>query len=165
MHFELLANFPEHAETVAGWLCSEWGDSTPRSRDQLANALRARMSLSSLPMHLLAFDGVAVVGFVALKLHEMDSYPDRKHWLGSLYVPVTKRGCGIGGALIEEVILRSRAQGVTLLSLQTERLDGGLYRRYGWEDVERTYSRGDEVLVMERKIEHEAQQDAPRYGA
>jgi predicted N-acetyltransferase YhbS len=115
-------------------------------------------------MHLLALEGEAVVGFVALKLHELDSYPDREHWLGSLYVPVTKRGCGIGGALIEEVILRSRAHGVTLLSLQTERLDGGIYRRYGWEDVERTYSRGDEVLIMERRIRQEAQQDAPSNG-
>jgi hypothetical protein len=67
MHFELLADFPEHAETVAGWLCSEWGDSTSSSRDQLANALRARMSVSSLPMHLLALDEEAAIGFVALK--------------------------------------------------------------------------------------------------
>lgn len=153
MNFELLASFPEHTETVAEWLCNEWGDSKPRSRDQLASALRARMSFGSLPMHLLALDGGKLVGFVALKLHEMDCYPEREHWLGSLYVPVAKRGYGIAGALIEEVVLRSRSHGVTLLSLQTERLDGGLYRRYGWEDVERTYSRGDEVLVMERKIQ------------
>lgn len=115
-------------------------------------------------MHLLAIDGESVIGFVALKLHEMDSYPDREHWMGSLYVPVEKRGRGIGGALIKEVILRGRAHGVTLLSLQTERLDGGLYRRYGWEDVGRTYSRGDEVLVMERKIQQKELQDAPSNG-
>ena len=153
MNFELLARCPEHADTIAGWLCGEWGDSTPQSRNQLAEALRSRMSIDSLPMHLVALDRGEAVGFVALKLREMDSYPDREHWLGSLFVPVAERGRGIGGALIEEVIMRSKAHGVTLLSLQTEHLDGGLYRRYGWEDVERTDSRGDHVLVMERKID------------
>jgi len=153
MTFELLARCPEHAETVADWLCGEWGDSTPQSRNQLANALRARMSEEFLPMHLLALDAGEVVGFVALKLHEMDSYPDREHWLGSLFVPGPERGRGIGGALIEEVILRSKVYGVTLLSLQTKRLDGGLYRRYGWEEVERTHSKGGRVLVMEREID------------
>jgi GNAT superfamily N-acetyltransferase len=104
-------------------------------------------------MHIVAIEGTVAVGFVVLKLHEMDSYPDREHWLGSLFVPASERGRGIGGALIEEVILRCKEHGVILLSLQTERLDGGLYRRYGWEDVERTDSRGDQVLLMEREID------------
>ena len=153
MHFDLLANRPEHAETVAGWLCSEWGDGKPESKDRLADALRARMSVISLPMHLLALEGDHAVGFIALKLHEMDNYPEREYWLGSLYVPASERGRGIGGALIEELIRRSSAHAVTLLSLQTERLDGGFYCRYGWKAVERANSRGDEILVMERRIE------------
>ena len=153
MNFELLARCPEHTETIAGWLCDEWGDSTTQSRQQLATSLRARMSEDSLPMHLVALERKEAVGFVALKLHEMDSYSDREHWLGSLFVPISERGRGIGGALIEEVILRSKVHRVTLLSLQTERLDGGLYRRYGWEDVELTDSRGDQVLVMERETD------------
>lgn len=110
------------------------------------------MSADSLPMHLLALENGVPVGFGALKLHEMDAYPDREHWLGSLFVPPGMRGRGIGSALIDEIVRRVPAHGVSLLSLQTERLDGGIYRRHGWVGVERTCAKGDEVLIMERRI-------------
>lgn len=153
MRFELLADHPELTGLIARWLFSEWGDpALGQSPKQLAERLRSRMSRDSLPMHLIAFDDAVPVGFVALKLYELDSYPDRKFWLGSLFVPPEERGRGIGGALINEVIRRCPAHGVDHLSLQTERLDGGIYRRHGWTEVEKCVSRGDEVLIMERQI-------------
>ena len=151
--FDLLANHPEHVGLVAPWLFGEWGDAARgQSSEQLEAGLRSRISTNSLPMHLLAMKGGVPIGFAALKLHEMGEFPQREHWLGSLFVLPEDRGLGIGGALIEEIVRRASERGVGLLSLQTERLDGGVYRHLGWVAVEKFRSRGDEVLIMERRI-------------
>lgn len=153
MCFTLLSETPQHLRTVAQWLFGEWGDpARGHSLEQLVDRLSSRMSLDSLPMHLLALEQAKPVGFVALKLYEMESYPERKYWLGSLYVPPEKRGHGIASALIEELVNRAYTYRVACLSLQTERLDGGLYSRHGWQPVETAISHGDRVLVMERYL-------------
>ena len=46
----------------------------------------------------------------------------------------------------------ARGLGVPTLSLQTERLDGGLYARHGWVPVTEFSDRGRAVLVMERRL-------------
>lgn len=153
VHFELLAARPQDVRLVAAWLFSEWGDPAKgHSVEQLAEKLRSKISLAALPMHLLAIQQGTPVGFVALKLFEMGSYPEREHWLGSLFVPSAERGYGIGSALIEEVIRRAQNHRVSKLSLQTENLSGGLYLKHGWKPVEQIESDGDQVLVMERDI-------------
>ncbi len=151
MRIELLKDFPEHVDVIARWLNSEWGK--PESGDdekQLASRLRSRMSHDSLPMHLIALEGSVPVGFIALKLYEMDSHPDREHWLGSLFVPLEHRGRGIGHALIREIIHRSQSFAINRLSLQTKRLDGGLYSQHGWIGVEKFNTGSEDVLIMER---------------
>ena len=45
--------------------------------------------------------------------------------------------------------------GVAMLSLQTEREDGGLYRKLGWVPVERVRYHGVDVTVMERHLKPE----------
>lgn len=153
MTIDLLANHPGCVGTVAAWLVREWGDpQDPTAVETLTAALRSRMSHDALPMHLLAIEDGQAAGFIALKLWEMDHDPDREHWLGSLFVPAERRGRGIGSALIEELLQRCPRHRVTRLSLQTERLDGGLYLRHGWTPVGNILSHGDEVLIMERRL-------------
>ena len=163
MRFALLAELPQHIGTVAEWLFNEWGDSSQgQSSAKLASRLSERMSLSELPMHILALCEESPVGFAAIKLNEMDEYPDRRHWLGSLYVLHERRQQGIGSALVEEVIRRSEFYNIDCLSLQTEHVTGGLYGRFGWTEVEKITSEGDEILVMERLAEPKmGEQDVP----
>lgn len=143
----------------AKWISKSWRREVSTIRDSLfegssaenlADGLRSRMSTDGLPMHVIAIRGDKVVGFGALKLREMKICEDREHWLGSLYVPPEQRGRGIASGLIEEIVRRGRERGVTFLSLQTERLDGGLYSKIGWTSVEKVHYKGLEVLVMER---------------
>lgn len=118
MTIDLLANHPGFVGTVATWLVHEWGDpQDPTAVENLTAALRSRMSLDALPMHLLAIEDGQAVGFIALKLWEMDHDPDREHWLGSLFVPPAHRGRGIALALIDELLKRCPLHGVTRLTL------------------------------------------------
>ncbi|MDB2356031.1 hypothetical protein N9V89_02245 [Pseudoalteromonas sp.] len=38
------------------------------------------------------------------------------------------------------------------IHLQTEKLDGGLYKQLGWQPIEQVNNRGVEVLVMSKHI-------------
>jgi GNAT superfamily N-acetyltransferase len=78
----------------------------------------------------------------------MPEYPDKEHWLGSVFVTPEHRGKSIGGLLANKVAEIAQSKGVKELYLSTERLDGGFYLRAGWTPYERTISRSDEVLVM-----------------
>lgn len=85
MRITPLATKVEAIPTVARWLYEEWGhrregNSYERTCQQLIEAA----ANDSLPMYLVAVEGGTVVGCAALKIREMDIYPNREHWLGSV---------------------------------------------------------------------------------
>lgn len=151
IEFKLLAEVPDALPTIAEWLYNEWGyKSTPSSPLMIQQRLRAKMSLYEIPVHIVALDNNRPVGFIALRLHEIEKYTEREHWLGSLYVEESQRGNKLGSTLIHEVEKHAQAHQVKCLTLQTVRLDGGLYTKHGWSPVEQTTSHDGEVLIMEK---------------
>lgn len=156
MQYQLLADRPDAIPIVGRWLYEEWGRSIKGNTvEKACDRIRQRVSKDHLPLHILAVENGVVVGFAALKLREMDIYPEREHWLGSVYVPPEHRGNGIATFLIQTVVSLAPRYGVSILSLQTEREDGGLYTRLGWVPVERVRYHGVDVVVMERHLKVE----------
>jgi GNAT superfamily N-acetyltransferase len=96
--------------------------------------------------------GDEVIGSAELKYREMAIYPEKEHWLGGVFVIPKHRGKGIAARLVESVVETARALDVAVLHIQTQRLDGGLYRALGWQATEQTKNRGLDVLVMERAL-------------
>jgi GNAT superfamily N-acetyltransferase len=82
----------------------------------------------------------------------MSIYPEKEFWLESLFVSPEFRGCGIGSALAEEIAVIAKGFGVKELYLQTENLDGGLYKRLGWNIIETTEYNSVWVAVMVRQL-------------
>ncbi len=174
IHF--LADRPDALPLVAGWLYTEWGRRDPsNSPEATAEHLAAELSRDRLPIVVVAaYDGV-VVGTAALKLHELQArFPDLRHWLGGVYVSADARGRGIAGALVRYVEQLAVDRGITVLHLQTERLDGGLYAREGFEPLVQIEDRGLPVLVMAKALApgaditssmQSAQESAPASGA
>ena len=95
----------------------------------------------------------SLLGVVQLKLHEMDIYPERESWIGSLFVEPKYGGKGIGSALANKIVIIAADFGIKELYLQTEAVDGGLYQQLGWHSIETVRSRGVDVTVMVRKID------------
>jgi len=96
----------------------------------------------------------AIVGVAALKLHEMfDLYPDKKFWLGGVFVAPEFRGRGFGSALALKIVEIARSKGVTALHLQTQDLTGGLYAKLGWETIEQVHYKGYDALLMLKHLE------------
>ncbi|MAY57320.1 MAG: GNAT family N-acetyltransferase [Gammaproteobacteria bacterium] len=153
MQFIFLANLPQAIPTVADWYYQEWGAFNPNlSPASIAANLENSLNTEELPLVLLAMDQGDLLGVVELKYREMAMYPDKEHWLGGMYIRPDYRGRGVGKKLIEHALELAARLGVRTLHLQTEQLDGGLYRRLGWRPVEQINNKGIQVLVMERDI-------------
>lgn len=104
------------------------------------------------PIHIIALKGEKPVGVVALKPTEMSQFPERKYWLGSLFVDFDYRGQGVATLLESEVIKVAKSLSMSELYLQTEALDGGLYARLGWEKLEQVSYQGITVQVMYKAL-------------
>ena len=153
MDFALLADRPEAIPILARWYFDQWGERSPGSTvATMCSILETYLNRTAIPLLVLAVDHDEILGVASLKYREMDLYPDREHWLGGVYVPTVHRSRRVGSHVVENVVERARRLNVSTLHLQTERLDGGMYGRLGWEPAERVTYRGREVLVMERTL-------------
>jgi GNAT superfamily N-acetyltransferase len=139
---------------IGRWYHAAWGQRLlGETEAQSVRGLEIYLNTDRIPFMLCATDGEALLGVAQLKYREMGAlFPDMEHWLGGVYVAPDRRGAGIGSALAEEIARRASARGAHALYLQTERLDGGLYGRLGWQPVRQVSHHGLEVLVMERPL-------------
>jgi GNAT superfamily N-acetyltransferase len=154
LEFIYLAERPEALLTVASWYFDEWGHFHPgRTIDDTRERLKGTLNIDQIPFILLGLKDEKVVGAAELKYREMaDIFPEKEHWLGGVYVAAEHRGNGIGLRLAEEITTRAPEYGVDKLYLQTERLDGGLYSRLGWQPEQEVDNHGIQVLVMVRDV-------------
>lgn len=155
MKVEFLADHPVAIARVARWYFNEWGPLIDGdSVEQAAARLRTYLNTDKLPFILIGMEDSEVLGAVQLKYRELaELFPEKEHWLGGVYVDAAHRGKSVAVRLIDRLIELAPAFGVKQLYLQTEHLDGGLYRRLGWLPVEQIRHRGIEVLIMVRSLE------------
>lgn len=153
MNFEYLADHKEAIPTIAKWYFNQWGHiADESSAKETSHKLQEYLNRDKIPLMLLATDGEVIVGVAQLKYQEMDIYPDKEYWIGGIFVPEKYRRNRIAARLIEKVTGVARSLDVNILHLQTERLDGGLYRHLGWQPIEQVNYKGLDVIVMEKKL-------------
>jgi len=156
MKFVKLNQHPEMIETIATWWFNEWFRLYPEdtTQEMATQSLRDKLDLGEpLPHILVAIENGKPIGTASLKLHELKNhFPDTQNWLGSVYTDNPARGAGLASQLVKEIENVARSKEISTLHLQTERLDGGLYKRLGWQTVTQLYDRGGDVLVMNKTI-------------
>jgi GNAT superfamily N-acetyltransferase len=153
VNFDLLVDRQDAIPIVAKWYFEEWGyNVSGNSIQQTIDRLNRKLNRDKLPLHILAVEDEKVLGVAQLKLHEMDIYPDRAFWLGGLFVSSISRRKGVGSALAHKIATIAADFGYKELYLQTEALDGGLYRKLGWRSIETVRYKGVHVAVMVRKL-------------
>ena len=154
LEFHYLAEQPQALPMVADWYYEQWGHLVPdETQVELAAGLEEFLHRDRMPCIRLAMLGGNVVGAAQLKYREMQKMlPNLEHWIGGVYVAAAFRGRGFGSRIADDIAQLARGFGVRVLYLQTERLDGGLYRGLGWQPREQVNNAGLEVLVMEREL-------------
>ncbi len=147
--FELLADNIQAAKLVARWYYDQWLSKQPNVRlENVEKKLAGAINREKAPLIVLASQSGDYVGAAEFKLHEMNIFPQYEHWLGGVYVVPSARGAGIATALTKKVLSYAKRAGVKKLYLQTEALDGGLYRACGFVPLEHVRYNGRDVLVM-----------------
>jgi len=148
---DFLANHPDKVLGVAEWLFDEWGYLRENnSVEKRYDELKIQLSKTTVPIHIIALKDNVLTGVVALKPTEMKLFPQQEYWLGSLFVSPIFRGQGIATLLENEIVSLAKSHSISKLYLQTEALDGGLYRKLGWQGLEIVSDHGITVLVMEK---------------
>ena len=140
VEFRRLADCPEAVPTIARWWFEAWGPTrSSDSAEALARETLGQLHRDQLPLQLVAIRSGEVVGTAVLKEHELKSqFPDLRNWLGNVHVRSDLRGRGLGAALVKRSEALALDMGITLLHLATDRVDGGLYARLGYDAFDRT---------------------------
>ena len=153
MNFEFLVDRQDAIPIVAGWYFEEWGQKVPgNSIPKTIERISGKLNRDKAPLHILAVEDEKVLGVAQFKTYEMDISPDKEFWLGSLFVLPAFRGGGVGSALANKIAVTAKGFGVETLHLQTEALDGGLYRHIGWHLIETIVYKGVPIAVMVRTL-------------
>jgi N-acetylglutamate synthase-like GNAT family acetyltransferase len=148
---DYLNEHPELVDELARLSWKEWQDVYEKRQQTLDDCLknyRERMNTDRLPLTLVALHGGDLVGMVSLKFLDMDTRPDLDPWLGGLLVLPEWRNRGVGTMLMHHATEEARKLDVPRLYLWTHSAEG-LYRKLGWQVVERTEYFGKNAVVME----------------
>lgn len=161
---DYLANCPQFLDELAQLSWKEWQEIYQQRDQTLDHCLKnyqERMNIDRLPLTLVAvrarhgqsLTGTAVnrgelVGMVSLKYHDMDTRPDLDPWLGGLLVLPEWRNRGVGTMLMHRATEEARRLKVPRLYLWTHSAEA-LYRKLGWQQVERKDYFGKEAVVMQ----------------
>jgi GNAT superfamily N-acetyltransferase len=149
---EYLADRPEFLPVLAGWHHGEWGRLHPGdTAEKRAVRMEEHMGKRQIPTTFLALADGKPVGSASLVDYDMEDREDLTPWLASVYVVPEYRRRGVGSALVKRVLEEARVLGVETLYLFTwdrERL----YARLGWSVLERVIYKGENIVIMSKKI-------------
>jgi len=157
---DYLANCPEFIDALAQLSWKEWQEIYQQREQTLDDCLKnyqERMNSDRLPLTFvavqagLAADCRELVGMVSLKYHDMDTRPDLDPWLGGLLVLPEWRNQGVGTMLMHRATEEARRLKVPRLYLWTHSAER-LYRKLGWQVVERSDYFGKEAVVMQMDL-------------
>lgn len=153
MKLQYLKERKELVPTVAKWYFEEWGyEDENRTLDIEISDLEKTLNKVKIPLTIIATDEGQLIGTGQLKWKEMSIYPTKEYWLGGVFVKPQNRGAGIAYQIVEQLIDIARVLQIKKLYLQTEKLNGGLYSRMGWKEIEQITYHNIPILVMERDI-------------
>jgi len=125
-----LSEVPQHLETVARWTHAEWGAPSGRSLRDTTDWFHGILR-NPREECVVAVAGDEALGLACLVDHDLESRPDLRHWLASVFVPPEQRGQGIARDLVMTIERLAARHGIPRLHLYTRSAEG-LYEKLGW---------------------------------
>lgn len=138
---------------IVSWLHTQWGYLMPDvSPEKLAEIFENRLTLHQIPETFVARCDGEVVGTASLVNHDMSTRIDLTPWLASVYIKAEHRGQGIGSQMVQAVMNEAKILGIEKFYLFTPNRTA-FYARLGWQKVEETEYRGEQVTIMAYEID------------
>lgn len=138
---------------IVTWLHDEWGHLMPETTtEKLKSAFNQRISPQQIPETFVVLSDGQVVGTASLVSHDMSIRMELSPWLAAVYIKPECRAQGFGSQLVQAVMDEAAQLGLERFYLFTPNRVP-FYARLGWQILEETEYRGEQVTVMVLKIE------------
>jgi GNAT superfamily N-acetyltransferase len=148
MRIESIADHLDLVPTIARWHWDEWGHTDPTgSLAAWTAGLRQRTHRDRIPTTYVALAGDELLGSVTLVEHDMDTHRELSPWLAGLYVEPSRRGQGVGSALVRHTVQKAGEMGIARLYLYSGPARS-FYERLGWRPVAETVYHGRPVTIL-----------------
>jgi GNAT superfamily N-acetyltransferase len=136
---------------IADWYFNEWNIDKALTIERLS-----ALPDEGTPFQIvMVLDGSPIAtGGVYHHVSILEALPrlkDFQPWLALVYTLAGQRGKGYGAELCEEIQKQSKAMGTKELFLFTHTAEG-LYKRLGWQLLERITLKGKDIAVMKKKL-------------
>jgi GNAT superfamily N-acetyltransferase len=152
IHYQLIKpEDKENIELIANWYLSEWNipvvttieKTTKLSADNYE--FQVLMTIDNTP---IATGGLYNHVGVLDKVPRLNIY---KNWLALVYTKPDFRGKGLGALICNDIQNRSKNLGLKDLYLFTHTAEN-LYKRLGWQQLERLGLGGKDIVVMKKEL-------------
>ena len=151
MRIKYLMDCDEHLEAVADWQQTEFGYLNPSvTLEQRRQRLRESLQRESLPLTIVAISEEGHAIGAASILPKTITHAHLTPWLSAVVVRPEFRGKGCASALTLAALTEAAGLGFKTLHLFTPRNES-LYRRLGWETIERSNHNGLPIAIMSRR--------------
>lgn len=153
MHVESIADHMDLIDTIAQWQWADWGQSYPDwSPTSWAAHLRKFTLRDRIPTTYVAFDRDELLGSVALVEHDIMTRQDLTPWVSNVYIKRSRRGQGVGGALVQHAVDKASEMGIRQLYVYT-RTDTThpvrkFYTKFGWRHFEDDRHEGWPISIL-----------------
>ncbi|MBI1785277.1 GNAT family N-acetyltransferase [Candidatus Sumerlaeota bacterium] len=148
IEIKYLADHPAATPVLARWHHAQWGYLNPGGSEEKRIAdFQHHLGKRQIPITFVALEGETVLGSASMIEQDMDTRPELHPWLSSVYVDTSRRGSGVGTALVRRVMEEARAIGVKTLYLFTPDRES-FYAQLGWQTIEKTEYRGEIETIM-----------------
>lgn len=112
--------------------------------------------INSIPLALIATDDNGeVVGTGTLRAESIGSAPDQGPWITALVVEKSRRGNGIGTALISALEMEARRFRCPFIYISTH-TSGGILLSRGWQAIKKTNSYQGVVTIYRAELQKSA---------
>ncbi|MFW6008368.1 MAG: GNAT family N-acetyltransferase [archaeon] len=147
MVIKYLADRKENIEEIIDWLYKQWGDNYEYGKEVWEKRIYNRLVKKTIPTTFIALENDEAIGTASIIEHDMDIKKELTPWLADVYVKEENRGKRVATKLIKRVIKEARDINVKKLYLYTREAEG-LYKKLGWEVIERVNYYGVHVPIM-----------------
>lgn len=136
---------------IAGWYAAEW-----KIPESVTVGKLQGFPAEGTPFQLLLTrdDRPLATGGIHARVGLIDKEPRFgvfKNWLALLHTVPESRGQGLGSRLCEALAAQAKESGLLELHLFTHTAEG-LYRRLGWQEVERLEINDRQIVVMRLEL-------------
>lgn len=145
-----IADRPDLAATVAGWLWNEFLRHDGYTLAQAETLVAAGTARTGAPQCFVALADGIPVGTASLAIEDLDERPDLTPWLAGVFVLPESRGRSHAKRLIAAVEAACIKSGIPTAWLYTHTAEP-LYASIGWQHVERVQRAAKPAVSLMRK--------------